>query len=575
MRHTPSYLHRGHETALRGDTINRAFRAVVNAHPDREALVSRTQGLRYTYREFDREIERASRGLIAIGVGAGDRVGIWATDNAEWVVLQMATARIGAILVNVNPAYRVAELEHALKLAEVQYLFLIPSFKSSDYPAMVHELCPEVDHAAPERFRSERFPHLRRLVLYDPDHTMETERPAPGYTVWQEVVTRDGLGLGQAVMRRAAAVDVDDPVNIQFTSGTTGFPKAVVLTHHNLVNNAFFEGEILKFGPGDRLCVPVPFYHCFGMVISNLLCLLRGACLVIPAPHFDAVAVLETIEKERCTAVHGVPTMFAAELDHPDFQLYDLSSLRTGVMAGAPCPPVLMRRVIEDMGCREILIGYGQTEASPVTHSTAPDDSIERRTESVGTNLPHQESKVVDTATGATVPRGTPGEVCFRGYQVMRGYYNDPEATQKAIDEQGWLHSGDLGVMDDDGYLKITGRLTEMIIRGGENVYPAEIEAFYFRHPEVETVAVFGIPDEKMGEEIGAWFKLRRGANVTTEELREYGRDQIAHYKIPRHVWIVDEFPMTVTGKIQKFKIVETVLAEARMATSEASILRR
>ena len=563
MKRALSYLHRGHEIPLRGETINRAFRAVVHAYPDHEALVSCTQGLRYTYREFDKEIERASRGLIAIGVEAGDRVGIWATDNAEWVVLQMATARIGAILVNINPAYRVAELEHALKLAEVQFLFLIPSFRSSDYPAMVRELCPEVDHAAPESFRSERFPHLRRVVLYDPDHTMETERPAPGYTVWQEVVTHDGLGLGKTVKRRAWAVDPDDPVNIQFTSGTTGFPKAVVLTHHNLVNNSFFEGEILNFGPGDRLCVPVPFYHCFGMVISNLLCLLRGACLVIPAPHFDAVAVLDTIEKERCTAVHGVPTMFAAELDHPDFHLYDLSSLRTGVMAGAPCPPVLMRRVMQDMGCREILIGYGQTEASPVTHSTAPDDSIQRRTESVGTNLPHQESKVIDPATGATVPRGTPGEVCFRGYQVMRGYYNDPEATAKAIDPQGWLHSGDLGVMDDDGYLKITGRLKEMIIRGGENVYPAEIEAFYYRHPDVETVAVFGIPDERMGEEIGAWFKLRHDAETTTEELREFGRGQIAHYKIPRRVWIVDEFPMTVTGKIQKFKIVETVLAEA------------
>ena len=319
----------------------------------------------------------------------------------------------------------------------------------------------------------------------------------------------------------------------------------------------------MNFGPGDRLCVPVPFYHCFGMVISNLLCLLRGACLVIPAPHFDAVAVLETIERERCTAVHGVPTMFAAELDHPDFDMYDMSSLRTGVMAGAPCPPVLMRRVMEDMGCREILIGYGQTEASPVTHSTAPDDSIERRTETVGTNLPHQESKVIDPATGATVPRGVPGEVCFRGYQVMRGYYNDPEATAKAIDSHGWLHSGDLGVMDDDGYLKITGRLKEMIIRGGENVYPAEIEAFYYRHPDVETVAVFGIPDERMGEEIGAWFTLRPGAEVTPDELRDFARGQISHFKIPRFVQIVEEFPMTVTGKIQKFKIVEQVLAAA------------
>jgi fatty-acyl-CoA synthase len=358
---------------------------------------------------------------------------------------------------------------------------------------------------------------------------------------------------------RAVSLDPDDPINIQFTSGTTGLPKAVLLTHHNILNNGYFIGRVMDFSPEDRLCVPVPFYHCFGMVVSNLACLTHGAAIVIPAPHFEAGATLSAIQDERCTAVHGVPTMFIAELERPDFQVYDLSSLRTGIMAGAPCPPELVRRVMEVMGCRDILIGYGQTETSPVTHLTRPGDPIQKRVRTVGTNLPHQEVKVVDTATGRTLPIGESGEICFRGYHVMRGYYGQAEATAEVLDRAGWLHSGDLGALDEDGYLAITGRLKDMIIRGGENIYPAEIEAFYYEYPEVAEVAVFGVPDPKMGEEVGAWIRLREGAEADADQLKDYARSQIAHYKVPRYLWIVGEFPMTATGKIQKFRIRQIV----------------
>jgi len=361
----------------------------------------------------------------------------------------------------------------------------------------------------------------------------------------------------EALSARDATLDPDDPINIQFTSGTTGFPKAVLLTHHNILNNGYFTGKIMHFGPQDRLCVPVPFYHCFGMVVANLACVTSGATIVIPADHFDPGAILAAVEKERCTALYGVPTMFIAELEHPEFHRFNLSSLRTGIMAGAPCPPELVRRVIEDMGCQEILIGYGQTEASPITHLTRPEDSFERRVETVGTNLPHQEVKVIDVRTGFVVPTNQQGEVCFRGYHVMRGYYGQEEATREALDEAGWLHSGDLGVLDDDGYLRITGRLKDMIIRGGENIYPAEIEAFYFRHPKIAEIEVFGVPDPKMGEEVAAWIKLHQGQHGEPEEFREYAKGHMAHYKIPRYVWLVNEFPLTVTGKIQKYRMRE------------------
>jgi len=554
-----SYVHRGGDQPLIGETIDSFVAGVARRFGNREAIVSLPQERRLAYRELDAHVDALARGLMAQGVVRGDRVGVWSTDNAEWIILQLATARIGAVLVNVNPAYRTAELEHALRLARVQVLFLIPAFRSSRYPEMVCELCPEAARLAPGEFSAERLPDLTRLVVWDPDAPECTARPARGFTTWQEVIASGEAVSAKRVRQRRASLDPDDPINIQFTSGTTGFPKAVVLTHHNIVNNAYFVGEAMEFGPEDRLCVPVPFYHCFGMVVSNLACLTHGAAIVIPAPHFEAGATLAAIQRERCTALHGVPTMFIAELERPDFSSYDLSTLRTGIMAGAPCAEDLVRRVIDEMGCEHILIGYGLTEASPVTHVTRPEDSVDKRVATVGTNLPHQEVKIVDPESGAMLPAGEQGEIQVRGYHVMRGYFGDERATAQAIDEAGWLHTGDLGALDRDDYLRITGRIKDMIIRGGENIYPAEIEVLFHRHPQVADVAVFGVPDAEMGEEVGAWIQLREGEVAEPEDFREYAVGKIAHFKIPRYVWIVEEFPMTVTGKIQKFRIREIV----------------
>ena len=467
-----------------------------------------------------------------------------------------------AILVNINPAYRNVELEHALRSARVQSLFLMPTFRKSDYIDMLGGLCPELKQSGPGRLTIGRLPELARVIVFDPDNAMATDRPVPGCFTWQEV-----LALGEAVPETVAdervdTLETDDPINIQFTSGTTGFPKPVVLTHHNILNNAFFAGEIMGLGVSDRLCVPVPFYHCFGMVLSNLACFTHGATVVLPSAHFEPQLTLQAVQDERCTALHGVPTMFVAELACDDFPTYDLSSLRTGIMAGAPCPPEIMRRVHEDMGCREILIGYGQTEASPLTFITRPNDTFERRIHTVGTTLPHQESKLVDPASGKIVNVGETGEICFRGYNVMQGYFEMPQATDEIIDRRGWLHSGDLGVIDEDGYLRITGRLKDMVIRGGENIYPAEIEAYLYTHSKVALAAVFGIADEKWGEDLGAWLQLKPGASGEPEEFRDYVREGMAHYKVPRYVSIVNHFPMTVTGKIQKFRIREIVERE-------------
>jgi fatty-acyl-CoA synthase len=553
---THSYFHRGGETPLLGATIPEHFASIVAAHAQRDAVVSLPQQRRLSYAQLAQEIDRLARGLLGLGYGKGDRIGIWSTNNIEWLQLQMATAHIGAVLVNINPAYRVHELEYSLKRSEVQGLFLIPAFRSSDYVAMMCELMPELQNGGTE-LHSDALPMLRRVVLYDPAHADETVRPHPGFTLWQEV-----LAAGDAVSVRqldeaSAALDRDDPINIQYTSGTTGFPKAVVLTHHNILNNAWFAARAMHFTEADRLVVPVPFYHCFGMVLANLLCLSVGACEVIACEHFDAEAVLQAVHQERCTAIHGVPTMFIAELEHPRFREFDLTSLRTGIMAGAPCPPALMKRVMEEMHCAEILIGYGETEASPLTHLTSRDDRFERRIETVGTNLPHQEVKVIDVQSGQTLPCGAVGEICFRGHHVMRGYYGDMEATRKAIDEAGWLRSGDLGSMDGDGYVRITGRLKDMIIRGGEKIYPAEIEEFLFTHPKVAQVAVFGVPDAFYGEEVMAWVQLRAGQAATEDELKAFCQGQIAHFKIPRYIWFVEDFPTTVTGKLQKFRMRE------------------
>ncbi len=551
-----SYCHRGGEAPLLGATIPEHFAAIAAQHADREAVVSVPQGRRLCYHELAVQADLLARGLMGLGFGKGDRIGVWATNNIEWLLLQLATARIGAILVNINPAYRRQELAYALQRSEVQGLFAIPAFRSSDYVAMLIELLPELRGDARD-LRNADLPALRRVVLYDPADPLRTERRQPAFTLWSDVLKGARQISTEALEAATASLDRDDPINIQYTSGTTGFPKAVVLTHHNILNNAWFVAQAMHFTAEDRLCIPVPFYHCFGMVLANLLCLTVGGCAVIPCEHFDPEAVLRAIEQERCTAVHGVPTMFIAELEHPTFGQRDLTSLRTGIMAGAPCPPALMRRVMGEMHCAEILIGYGETEASPITHLTARDDSLERRTETVGRNLPHQEVKVVDLASGATVPIGEIGEVCFRGYHIMKGYYGDPAATAKAVDASGWLHSGDLGTMDADGYVRITGRLKELIIRGGENIYPREIEEFFFAHPKVAQVAVFGVPDDYYGEEVMAWIQLHAGQTATEEEMREACRGRIAHYKIPRYIRFVDEFPMTVTGKLQKFRMRE------------------
>jgi len=561
-----SYYHRGGEPALLGLTIDEHFQAVAAAHGDRDAVVSVPQRRRLTYAELDARVETVARGLAGLGFAKGDRVGVWSTNNIEWLLVQMATARIGAVLVNINPAYRTRELVYALQKSEVQGLFVIPSFRTSDYIAMLRDAVPELDSEGIPRLESKALPALRHVVVYDPKDAETTTAPAPGFRTWGDLLAAASSTDGGRMAEMATATDRDDPINIQYTSGTTGFPKAVVLTHHNILNNAWFVAQAMHFGPDDRLCVPVPFYHCFGMVLANLLCFSVGACVVIACEHFDAGEVLHAIDREKCTALHGVPTMFISLLEHADFSQCDLSSLRTGIMAGAPCPPALMQRVMDDLHCPEVLIGYGETEASPITHLTTRSDSLERRTATVGRNLQHQEVKVLDAQSGRTVPLGEIGEICFRGYHVMRGYYGDPQATSKAIDEQGWLHSGDLGTMDADGYVRITGRLKEMIIRGGENIYPREIEDFLFTHPKIAEVAVFGIPDERYGEEVMAWVQLREGARATEQELREYCKGKIAHFKIPRFIWFVDEMPMTVTGKVQKFRMREMAIEKLRGA---------
>ncbi len=558
-----SYYHRGGEEPLLGCTIPEHFGNIVQRFPDHEAIVSLPQQRRLNYRELQELADELARGLMSMGFGPGERIGIWSTNNIEWLLLQLAAARIGAVLVNINPAYRPRELAYALQRAGVQCLFLIPSFRSSNYVEMLCELVPELKNSEPGSLRPESLPDLRRIVLYDPAEPMETQRPAPGITLWTEVLAAADAVDPSELEAVTESLDMDDAINIQFTSGTTGFPKAVVLSHHNILNNAWFCAHAMYFTEADRLAVPVPFYHCFGMVLANLLCMSVGACVVVPGEHFDARQVLEAIAKERCTAVHGVPTMFIAVLDHPDFSAYDLTSLRTGIMAGAPCPPELLRRVIAEMHCPDILIGYGETEASPLTHLTTRDDSEERRVNTVGRNLPHQEVKVVNVETGRTVPMGEIGEICFRGYHIMKGYYRDPDATADALDEAGWLRSGDLGIMDSEGYVRVTGRLKEMIIRGGENIYPREIEDLLFTHPKVAEAAVFGVPDSFFGEEVAAWIQLQPDQSMTTDEVRQFCQDKIAHFKIPKHIRFTDEFPMTVTGKVQKFRMREEMMSES------------
>jgi fatty-acyl-CoA synthase len=550
-----SYAYAGSTTPLLGFTIPDYLDLISDRFPGNEALVDVPSGRRWTYREFRDDCRRLAKSLMKIGINRGDRVGIWATNYPEWVVVQFGSAITGAVLVNINPAYRTHELEYALANSGARALFLIERFKSSDYVAMFNEVCPEARLSNPGNITSKSLPSLSSAVL------MGAAEKSGMYS-WQEFLSLGEDVSDAALDERQSSLDMDDVINIQYTSGTTGLPKGASLTHHNILNNGFFAGEGMRLVSDDRLCIPVPFYHCFGMVLANLACVTHGATMVVPAESFDPLATLKAVEQERCTALHGVPTMFIAELEHPKFDEFDLTSLRTGIMAGAPCPIEVMKKVFERMHATEITIGYGETEASPIATQTPADATLEDRTGTVGLPSPHVEIKIIDPETGAVVPCGAQGEICYRGYNIMRGYHNNPEGTREAIDAAGWLHSGDLATMDERGYVKITGRAKEMIIRGGENIYPREIEEFLFGHPKVRNVQVIGVPDEKYGEEIQAWIELREGESATEEEIREYCKGKIAHYKIPRYVKFVTEYPMTVTGKIQKYKMREQAVEE-------------
>lgn len=541
-----SYVSGTSETPLIGMTIGDAFDQTVARFPDREALVSRHQGLRYTWAQLRDEVDRAARGLLAIGITKGDRVGIWSPNRAEWTITQFATSKIGAILVNINPAYRLHELEYALNQSGCLALVFAPNFRATDYTAMMQTLCPELAHSAPGKLDSHKFPHLRHVIRMGEDRV-------PGMWVWGEVLERTKEVSAETLAARQAEQEFDDPINIQYTSGTTGNPKGATLSHHNILNNGYYVTELQGFTENDRLCIPVPLYHCFGMVMGNLGCMTHGATMVYPAETFEPQAVLQTVQEERCTSLYGVPTMFIAELAQPDFDQYDFSSLRTGVMAGSPCPVQVMRQVIDHMHMRDVEICYGMTETSPVSFQTHLDDPLEKRVSTVGQIHPHVEVKIIDAANGSVVPAGEPGELLTRGYSVMLGYWGNAEATAQAIDAARWMHTGDLATMDDDGYVNIVGRLKDMIIRGGENIYPREVEEFLYTHPQVSDVQVFGVPSEKYGEEVAAWVKLKEGAQVSAEEMTQFCQGQIATFKIPRYWKFVDAFPMTVTGKIQKF----------------------
>ncbi len=532
-----SYSHGSSPEPLLGETIGDSLRRIAAAHGASEALVDVPTGRRWTYAELDADTEDVALGLIAAGVAKGDRVGIWAPNCAEWVLLQYGSAKMGAILVNINPAYRSHELGYVLKQAGISVLVSAENFKTSDYRAMIEEV------------RGDDLAELRQVIYI-------------GTADWDALVAAGRAADRDALARRRATLAFDDPINIQYTSGTTGFPKGATLSHHNILNNGLFIGEGCRYTAADRVCIPVPFYHCFGMVLGNLACTTHGACIVIPAPGFEPGATLAAVQAEKCTSLYGVPTMFIAELALPDFASYELSTLRTGIMAGSPCPVEVMKRVISEMHMDEVTICYGMTETSPVSTQTGADDDMERRVSTVGRVHPHVEIKVVDPETGQVLPRGTNGELCTRGYSVMLGYWNEAEKTAEAIDSARWMHTGDLAVMDEAGYLNIVGRIKDMVIRGGENIYPREVEEFLYTHPDIEDVQVVGVPDAKYGEELCAWIKVRAGGELTTEQVRDYCTGRIAHYKVPRYVRVTADFPMTVTGKVQKFKMRETSITE-------------
>jgi fatty-acyl-CoA synthase len=551
---TQSYFCGTAQTPLLYETIGNCLDRTAAKYPDNEALVVRHQNIRWTYRRYQQEIDKLASGLLKLGIVPGDRVGIWAPNCFEWCLTQFATAKIGAVMVCINPAYRTYELEYALNKVGCKAIIAAETFKSSHYLSMLQELAPELSTCKPAALKSTKLPQLEIVIRMG-------DKSTPGMLNFAAVCEMGGDTETTQLTRLKKLLQPDDAINIQFTSGTTGHPKGATLTHCNILNNGFQVGQGMGLSDKDRLCVPVPLYHCFGMVMGNLACISHGATVVLPGDSFDPLTTLQTVMEEKCTALHGVPTMFIAELEHPQFDSFDLSTLRTGVMAGAPCPAEIMKRVINDMHIGDIIIMYGQTETSPANHMTSVDDPLEKRVGSVGRCAPHQEIKIVDD-NGRVVPIGEKGELCCRGYAVMLGYWQDEQRTAETIDNAGWLHSGDLATMDSEGYVEIVGRLKDMIIRGGENVYPREVEEFLYTHPSIQDVQVFGIPDAKYGEEICAWIQIKEGESLEADQVTSYCKEKITHFKIPRHIRIVDEYPMTVTGKIQKFKMRDAMTAE-------------
>jgi fatty-acyl-CoA synthase len=558
-----SYVCGATDIPLSDATVSRFFLDTVSTFPVRLAVVFREQSIRWTWSEFADEVDVLASGLLSLGIGAGDRVGIWSPNRVEWLLTQFATARIGAILVNINPAYRVAELEYALKKVGCKALIAAERFKKSMYLEMLQTLAPDLATATPGALHAARFPELRAVIRLGEDET-------PGMLRFADVMSRGREQLDTAKLHTLESqLHADEPINIQFTSGTTGNPKGAALTHRNVVNNARYIALAMRLTEQDSLCIPVPLYHCFGMVLAVLACISTGAAMVFPGEAFDPAATLAAVDEECCTALHGVPTMFIAELDLPDFAKYDLSRLRTGIMAGSPCPIETMKRVVAKMNLREITIAYGMTETSPVSFQSSTTDPLNKRTTTVGQIAPHLEVKIIDPL-GDVVPVGETGEICTRGYSVMQGYWDDEEKTREVIVD-GWMHTGDLGTLDKEGYCNIVGRLKDMLIRGGENIYPREVEEFLFRHPKIQSVQVFGVPDKKYGEEVCAWIVLRPGEHATQEDIREFCGGQIAHYKIPRYIRFVDELPMTVTGKVQKFIMRASMIEELNISENKTA----